>query len=400
MQIKLKIGALRDAITQASYTLDTKASSVGSWLYLIARAGAAETNKPDPGKLYIYSSNLGLARTLLKIPAEVTREGEALVLPKLLQSALVSLPDDEDIELTLSASGAKLQVKYGSIKSEIAVHTETQKAKEVLQTIPFNAKPNTSLSAATLVDIINRILFCTASGTEAISTGPWLSSICLETGDGTVVGKATNQIIAGKAELPDGVVTGGYSTAIHRDALVALKAILSKRKTEEVTITNAADKAGNGCNEVLFRFSDVILGVRQLATPYPKAVEKIFTVPSGFTRATVNRKVLLSVFSRLSAFAEKSAFTLTLSADKVTLLTKGFDSIFQEQVAKTEKTEGSVTIGLGIAHVISVLSAMQSEEVVLHYKTDKDHVHFQEGESNFRYVLSPVAVVWEKKVGK
>lgn len=387
MLIKTKIGILREAMTQASYTLDTKASSVGSWLYLIARKES----------LYVYSSNLGLARTLLKIPAVVTKEGEVLILPRLLQSALNSLPVEEDIELGLSASGAKLQVKYGSIKSEIAVHAESEKAREVLQTIPFDAKPSTSISASTLVEVINRTLFCTASGASAISEGPWLSSLCLETGDGIVMGKATNRIIAGKAEIPDGLVTSGFSTAIHRDALIALKAILSKRQKEEVTITHATFQNPSSSNEVLFRFSDCILGVRQLASAYPKAVEKIFTTPSDFNTATVNRIILLHAFSRLKAFAEKSTFTFTFAGEKVTLTSKGFDSIFQEQVAKTEKTEGTITVGLGLNDVMTILMAMQSEEVVIRYKTDGDHIHFQEGESKFFYVLSPVVVAWQNK---
>lgn len=402
MLAKVKIGVLRDALIQASYTLDIKAASIGSWLYLIAKAGKISPAGGDKSALYIYSSNLGMARTLLKIPAEVTKEGEALILPKLLQSILASLPAEDDIELGLSASGSKLQVKYESIKSEIAVHADGQKAAEVLKTIPFNAKPVTSVSASSLVDVINRTLFCTASGTAAISEGPWLSSVCLESGDGTLMGTATNRIIAGKAELHDTLVTGICSFGIHRDALVALKALLSKRKEEEVTITDATmlDKATASTNEILFRFSDVILGVRQLATTYPKAVEKIFVLPSGYNHATVNRKLLLNVFGRLGAFAEKSSFTLSFVGDKITLYTKGFNSIFQEQVAKSEKTEGNVTVGLGIAAVINILSAMQSEDVVIRYKTNDDHVHFQEGESNFKYVLSPVVVPWAPGKGK
>jgi DNA polymerase III sliding clamp (beta) subunit (PCNA family) len=332
------------------------------------------------------------------LPANVIKEGEALILPKLLQAILSTLPEDEDIELGMSASGAKLQVKYGSIKSEIAVHADGQKGSEILKTIPFNAKSSTSISAATLVDIINRTLFCTATGSAAISEGPWLSSVSVETGDGVVLGTATNKIIAGRAEVPDGLVTSGYSVGVHRDALIALKALLSKREKEEVTITNASSTGNSSTNEVLFRFSDVILGVRQLSTLYPKAVDKIFTTPSNFNRATINRKLLLSCLGRLGAFAEKNALSITLSTDKVTLYTKGYNSIFQEQVGKTEKTDGSVTIGLGIADLTNVLSAMESEDVVLHYKSDNDHVHFQEGESNFKYVLSPVAVAWATKV--
>jgi DNA polymerase III sliding clamp (beta) subunit (PCNA family) len=126
-------------------------------------------------------------------------------------------------------------------------------------------------------------------------------------------------------------------------------------------------------------------------------VEKIFLCPAEYNHATVNRKLLLGVFSRLSAFAEKQSFTITFSAKEVTLYTKGFSSIFTEQVAKQEKTEGSVTIGLGISDFTNALSAMGSEEVVIHYKTDAGHVHLQEGESNFKYVLSPVVVPWASK---
>lgn len=400
MLAKVRIGVLREALIQASYTLDTKSSSVGSWLYLIAKQGKTSPAGNDKSTLYIYSSNLGMARTLLKIPAEVTKEGEVLILPKLLQSILASLPAEDDIELGLSASGAKLQVKYESIKSEIAAHADGQKAAEVFKTIPFNAQPITSVSAASLVDIINRTLFCTASGQASISEGPWLSSVCLESGDGTFMGTATNRVIAGKAQLHDTRVTGTCSFGIHRDALVALKALLSKRKEEEVTITDAKTTELTSTNEILFRFSDVILGVRQLATAYPKAVEKIFCLPSDYNNATINRKLLLNIFGRLGAFAEKSSFTFTFSDKKVILYTKGFNSIFQEQAAKIEKTEGNITIGLGIAAVINILSVMQSEDIIIRYKTGDDHVHFQEGESNFKYVLSPVVVPWAASKGK
>lgn len=396
MLIKSNIKELRDAISQTSYTLDSKAASIGSWLYLMARPGA----EGETGKLYVYSSNLGLARTLLKIPAEVSKGGEAIIQPKLLQSILANLPEEDTIELGLSASGAKLQVKYGAIKSELAVHTDSKKANEVLQTIPFNAKPSFVISASTLVDIIKRTIFCAASSQAAISEGPWMSSVYLATSDNTIVGTATNRVIAGKAELNDQLVTGGYSMGIHRDALGALKALLSKREKEEVTITNAKDSTGSTSipsNEVLFRFSDVILGVRQLATGYPSLVEKIFKTPSEFLRATINRKLLLNTFSRLGPFAEKNYFTLSFSDQKITLYTKGYNSIFQEQVAKKETNEKSVTIGLGIVDFTNILSAMSSEEVVLYYKSNGDHIHIQEGDLNFKYVLSPVAVDWESK---
>lgn len=398
MLTKVNIKDLREGIQQASYTLDTK-TGPGSNLYLIAKQAKpspATVGQEDKSCLYLYSTNLGLARTLLKIPAEVTKSGSTLIPPKLLQSILQSLPAEDTIEIGLSPSGARLQVKYGTLKSEIAVHADGEKAGTVLQAFPFDAKSITTISAASLVDIITRTLFCTASGTSSISEGPWLASLLLETGDGTVMGTGTNRIIAGQAEVLDQLVKGGFSGGIHRDALTALKAILAKKKEEEVTIANVTGGDGTS-NEILFRFSDVILGIRQLAKGYPKAVGKVFTVPTGFHRATINRKVLLSVFGRLSAFAEKNAFSISFKEDKVTVLTKGYNSVFQEQVATTEKNLHETTVGLGIADTINVLSVMASEDVVLHYGTDADHVHFQEGDANFKYVLSPAQVSWIAK---
>jgi len=399
MLIKVNIQDLREGIQQASYTLDTRAGSPGSNLYVIAKQAKpspATVEQEDKSWLYLYSTNLGLARTVLKIPAEVTKPGSTLIPPKLLQSILQSLPAEDDIEIGLSASGARLQVKYGTLKSEIAVHADGQKASEVLQAFPFNAKPVTTVSATSLVDIITRTLFCTATGTTSISEGPWLASILLEAGDGTILGVGTNRIIAGQAEVHDQLVKGNFSGAIHRDALMALKAILAKKKEEEVTITNVVSTDGTS-NEVLFRFSDVILGIRQLAKGYPKAVAKVFTVPGGFHKATINRKTLLGVFGRLSAFAEKNAFSISFKDDKATIITKGFNSVFQEQVAVTEKNLTESSIGLGIADTVNVLSVMASEDVVIHYGSDTDHVHFQEGEANFKYVLSPAAVSWLAK---
>ncbi len=395
MQLKVKIGELREAITQASYTLDSKASSVGSWMYLIA---VVATEK-DESRMYVYTSNLGMARTLLKISADVTKGGYALIVPRLLGQIISNLPAEEEIELGLSASGAKLQVKYGTLKSEIAVHADGQKASEVLSSIPFNAKPSLTVSAATLVDLINRTVFCTASGSNAITEGPWLSSVLLEAGDSTLVGTATNRIIAGQAEVHDPLVKGNFSGAIHRDALGALKAILSRKKEEEVTITNATSITG-ATNEILFRFSDAILGIRQLAKPYPKAVAKIFTVPGDHKAATINRAELIKVLARLSAFAEKGTLSLTFNSGTVVLATRGYGGAFQETVAKTEKSEGSVTVGLGLSDVSNVLSVMKSEDVVLRYGSDADHVHAQEGEANFKYVLSPAEIEWATKAKK
>lgn len=398
MQIKLNIGQLREAVTQASYTLDTKVNSPGGWLRMIARQGKPSPAGNDKSKLYIYSTNLGLSRTLLKLEAEVTKEGEVAIIPKLLQSILASLPAEDSIELKTNGAGNYLQVKYETIESKIAVYSDGKKVSEVLQTFPFNAKSCTSVAAATLVDIINRTVFCTAAGAEAISEGPWLSSIHLQTGDGTFMGTATDRIIAGRAELYDGLVTGSYSVGIHRDALVALKALLSKKKEEEVTIANATPQDANGTtsNEVLFRFSDVILGVRQLASDYPKAVEKVFVVPTDYSRATINRKVLLNTLGRVGAFAEKNSFSASFAGSKVTLYTRGYSSVFEEAVGRTEKTEDNVSVGLGIAAVTNILSVMQGEEVVIQYKSDKDHVYFQEGDMNFKYVLSPVNLPWSK----
>lgn len=394
MQTKVNIGVLRDAVTQALHTLDTKETSIGSNLYMIAKPGL---KGPDTdGALYIYSSNLGLSRTLQKIKADVTKSGMAMIKPKLLLAAMSGLPETEDIDLALSASGNKLEVKYGQVKSQIAVHADSAKAAEVLPTFSAVAEPDITVSASTLVDIINRTLFCTTSGANAVSEGVWLSNVHLSAGDGSLVGTATNRIIAGTTEIHDGLVKGKFDGGVHRDALVALKALLSKRKAEGVTITNASSQGNNkGSNEILFRFSDVILGVRQLSTPYPKAVAGIFNIPGGFSCATMDRKILLGVFGRLAAFAEKSSFTLSFSADKASLMTKGYSSTFQEQVAKIEKNDGTITIGLGVSDVLAVLGAMASAEVEIHYKTGDDHVFFQEGDGS-KYVLSPVSVDWAK----
>ena len=64
MQIKVNIKVLREGIAQASHTLDTKASSIGSWLHFIAKG---------TDTLYLYSNNMGTARTLLNIKAEVVK---------------------------------------------------------------------------------------------------------------------------------------------------------------------------------------------------------------------------------------------------------------------------------------------------------------------------------------
>lgn len=395
MQFKVNIGVLRDAIQQASYTLDSKAGSIGSWLYLIAKSKSGKDGTPC---LYLYSSNLGTSRTLLRIPIEITSEGETLILPKLLQAILASLPVEEDIELGLSASGSRLQVKYGSIKSEIAVHAESNKAKDVLATIPFNTKPTTTVSAATLVELINRTLFCTATGESAIAEGPWLSSVFMETAEGQVKAYATNRIIAGQAEVLDGLVTTGFTGAIHRSALQALKAILAKRQKEEVTITNVQDTKTSQ-NEIMFRFSDVLLAVRILATAYPAGVRKVFATPIKGSSVSLNRKDLLLALNRLSPFAEKSIFSLAINGDKATLLAKGYNSVFQEQLKVTGTDNETATIGLGIADVTSALSVMASENVNVKYHEGRNPVHFQEGDSNFVYVLSPVAIVWGNEGG-
>lgn len=396
MLATVKIGDLREAIIQASHTLDTKTSSMGSWLYLFARQGKPSPAGEDKSALYVYTSNLGLARTMLKIPATVQKEGEVLIPPKLIQSILFGLPAEENIDFGMSPSGAKLQVKYGSLKSEIGIHADSQKAVEVLKTVPFNAQSSFTVSAATLVSLLNHTLFCTASGAAAVAEGVWLSSVHLQTRDGFVLAEATDKVIGGRAEIPDGLVVGDYSFGIHRDALIALKAVLSKRETEEVSVINAPSVQGSS-GEVLFRFSDVILGAGQLSQAYPKAVANIFRVPEGFATATINREVLLGCLGRLSAFAEKSSFSLTFATDKATAATRGFNSIIQEQLAKDEKSEGSVTLGLGIANVTNVISAMCSEKVVLRYKTSNDHIFAQEGDAEFKYVLSPVALAWVKE---
>jgi DNA polymerase III sliding clamp (beta) subunit (PCNA family) len=386
MQIKVNIKVLREGIAQASHTLDTKASSIGSWLHFIAKG---------TDTLYLYSNNMGTARTLLKIKAEVVKEGECLILPKLLQSILVTLPDKDDIELALSASGAKLQVKYESLKSEIAVAADAPKSSEIFKTIPFNAKPNVFISAASLVSLIDRLIFCVASGDNAISEGPWLSSAYLETGDNTILGVATNRIIAGQAEIHDGSSKYGLSSAIHRDALLSLSALLAKRDKEEVTITNASINDSTP-TELLFRFSDVILGVRLLSTPYPVAVKTLFTKSETLKSVEVNREALIDVMSRLKAFAENKTFSLTLSGDKATLMTRGYNSVFQEQIPLGKKIDDSITIGLGIVDVSNSISIMASEDVVIKYKSDSDHIYLQEGESNYKYILSPVALSWKK----
>jgi len=386
MQTTVNIGVLQQALPQASFTLDSRASSIGSWIRIMART--------DKG-LYIYSDNQGTSRTLIKVEANVIKEGEAIVLPKLLAGSLLGLPADEDVELMLSPSGAKLLVKYGSVKAEIAIHADAPKTAEVLKTIPFNAKSSFTVSAASLVNVVNRTIFCAATSTESISEGPWLSSVLLGTRDSLVMATATNRIIGGQAEVPDEFVTGDYTLGVHRDALVALKALLSKRQKEEVSITIVTAQ-GSQPNEVLFRFSDVILGVRQLSKPYPTAVSKIFITPGTFNSTRVDRKVLLSSFLRMSAFAEQNTFTINFAGDKLTLTSKGHSSTFQEQVGAT-KMEGNVTVGLGIASFVSCLTAMEGEEVVIKYASVKDHIHLQEGDLNFKYVISPVTVEWEKK---
>lgn len=386
MLTKAKIGAVRDALVQAAHTLDTKSSSIGSWLLLVARKD----------KLFFYSTNMGLARTFIKIPAETTKEGEARINAKLLQNTLNGLPDDEDVELMLSASGARLQIRYGSIQGQIAVTADGPTAAEVLKTIPFDAKSSATVSTTALADIVSRVLFCAATNDGAISQGPWLSSILLQVSDDVVLARATNTIIGGEAQVHDGMATGSYTGGLHRGALLALKALLSKRKEEEVTITNVVAADGQS-NETILRFSDTILGVRQLSKPYPKAVSDIFICPEAFKTTKADRKTLLSVFGRLAAYADDNIFTVTLKGDKLILYSRGRGGIFEEQVPLADKVEGTLTVALSTGDFINVLTAMGSEEVTFRFMNEKDPLHMREANENYKYVLSPGTPKWNKK---
>lgn len=397
MQIKVQIGALRDAIAQASHTLDTKVGSTGTWLYLIAQQTVQVPEKPATSKLYLYSSNLGLLRTLSKIEAEVEKQGEAAVSPKLLSSALLGLPAEDQVELSLSPSGSRLQVRYGQVKSDIACLADAPKSSTYMKTIPFSAKPITSIAASSLVDIINRLLFCTASGDNMINEGPWLNSIYLESSEGTIWSMATNRALAGQAIVVDSLIQPGFKAGIHRDAMQALKSLLAKRKQEEVTITVSGEGDGS---EVLFRFSDVILGVRLIGKPYPVVYKKVFKVPEKYQTVTVGRKQLSDLLNRLVGYAETDAALITFNGDKIAFVTKGFNSAIQETlVPNAANTSGTASkIGLSVPGMQTVLVPMVSDTVTIQFAGDNDSVYFIEGpkESEFRYVLSPVTPPWVK----
>lgn len=390
MHIKVNIDVLRDGLSKVLSSLDNKVGSIGNWLFLVA-----QKEETTEGTLFLYTSNMSTVRTLYKVTTKVERAGEVAISPKLLSSILTGLPGEGSIELACD-KGTKVQVKYGKVKSELAILSDATSSKLYLKNLSFNTDPITSISVPVLVESINRTLFCAATGENAISDAS-LSSIYMETEEDMIRSISTNKIMAGKAEILDPLIKNGFKAALHRDGLSILKSLINKGY-ETVSIIPITEEGID--KEVLFRFDNVILGIRLGGRPYKVApITNVLNVPEGYQSLSVDRKNLINVIKRLSGFAEQSDFSLSLATDKLTLLTKGHSSIFNEELSTSGEVKGITTIGLNINDIISVLSTMVSENVFIYYKDDTGHFYMIEGTENspFRYVLSPIRLSWIKK---
>lgn len=379
MKLSVQIGSLRTAILESALTLDSKAS-LGSWLYLIAK-----------DKLTLYSSNLGLLRSINTIDAEITEQGEVAISHKLLIATLMGLPETEKVTLS---SGTKLEVKYGKVKSNIALLPNPPSSKTFLKDFPSDTIEATlELQSITLLDQINKVIFCTADSDNAINDGPWLSSVYLHSAKENMIQLvATNKIIAGQATIQEPNIKAGIKIVAHKDAWVVLRSLAAKRKKDHVSII-VAD------NEMFFKIGNSILGVRKLGRPYPETVLTILKVPDKFTSVSIDRAAILSILARLSAFAESNTLVLTFGEEVATLYTKGFNSTFEEKVPTDSKIKLEVKIGIGLQDMSNILSSMNGSTVVFKFLTSKDPVYLLEGteDSENKYIMSPISTDWEEK---
>lgn len=383
MDISVTIEALREATQQAGGTIDKSTTTETGWLYLMGKNGSQN-------RVYLYSTNMA-SQTLVKIPAKVATEGEVLIRHELLDAFLANLPGGEKVRLSMDRTGNWLEVEFGSSKSRLSVFAGAKSAAGRVKGLPFDSKPQLTVSAERLHSLFQRIQFCAA--TEV--THP-LSSVRFFADQGEVNAIACDQVVAGKVSmLDDEMKVSSFELLLPQRSLTPLVRMLSKRKDQRVQVFTRAGTVDPKPVEAFFRFKDVIYGGRLSAMPWSASLGQLFETIKPEHRFEIDRDEFKMILGRAIPFSkEQNRVVLSFDKKKLSVAAQSSLGSFQD-VMSVEGPEAKVRVAMSMAHLSNVVGAFKGTSFSLRTSGEKSAAVLADTEDHLNpavYVISPIAM--------
>lgn len=390
MKFRVNIGVLGEAITQASITTDRlRAMAIG---HVYIKAVKHVDQKGD--YLYVYSTNID-AETVIKIPAKVEVEGDALIDPSQVNGGIAGRPKEDEITIEKVDSGNMLSFKYG--RSKFHVHCGVDKHNTLstyLTRVPFTEKATYKVKGADLAEFCRRGLFCIPAddnGQAGMRLGGMYFSdskdgYSANVTDGAICAEIT--VKAEKASLGKFMVPLKSLTAINR--------LLGKRREDQIDITEYGKDEKGQPSKVYFRTGDVIFGTKLLIGSLEN-VKNIVQATKPKYIFEISRAELKNALDRTSNFADSQSRVVRLEIKKesMSMHMKSMEGDNNDVIEVEHRSEfiDPVKMGINIDYLLNISGGSTAPKLEIGITGPTDAVVVSDNSDErvkSTYVLMPV----------
>ena len=326
--------------------------------------------------LTIISNNLEIA-IKLKIPAEITKEGNILVPAKIFFNIVSKLPN-ETIELIVDSNKIiKVNCGYSKFNIHGLPVDDFPEIEMVKDYVKFE------ISSSILKDYLKRVIFAVSlDETKVVVNGVYFDKA---TEDETLKFVATDGFRLAKSEIKI-ANKEIISNIIPTKTISELINIISNLKDDtNIEIYNSKE-------QITFKIENILLVSRVIQGMYPKY--NMIIPSSSETKLLINRKEFLEASERsLIIASEKSnivKFEVGNNKLHITANTPSLGDVSELVDVKIEGVENS-EISFNIRLILDFLKTISDEEVVIELSGNKTAGKFTvKDKDDYLYIVMPI----------
>jgi DNA polymerase III sliding clamp (beta) subunit (PCNA family) len=395
VKLKINVGELVEALSQASITTDRMSNMPIGNIYL--RASKKSTGDSF---VYIYSSNLA-SETLIKLKADVEEEGHLLLDSTHILGGLSGRPKEDNVTLSLIEEGKRLKVQYKTSRFHVGVPEGADTLYAMLQKIPFDAKPSFKVKGSDLSEFCRRGMFCIPKDDSGHS-GQIMGGMYITDSDGGYAAHATDGAIAARIQVNaekgiKGVNMGRFMLPLK--SLPAVNRLLGRRREEQIDIVEGP-KGQYGVSKMFFRTGDVIFG-SQLLIGSLENLKGIIAEAKPKHQFEIDRAELKSALDRVASFADGKSRMMRLEIKEKTMTlkmaTSGSLSEIDDfvDIVHKDKFDGSLKLALNMDYLINIAGGSTGDKLGMGVTGPVNAIVLTDDSDervNSKYVLMPVKV--------
>ncbi|NDK08642.1 DNA polymerase III subunit beta [Candidatus Gracilibacteria bacterium] len=336
--------------------------------------------KVNFSSIVLISNNLEMAiEYVIKEGVKINSEG-SFAIPSKLFTSLVSLIDDEEIEIEL-LSGNNLQIKTENGKTKIKGIDATE-----FPLIPtIKEEISISVKGSILKESIEKTIFSSAEG----NIRPTLAGLYVNIKEGEIIFAST-----------DSFRLSEYKTAQERPLDINFAQIIPNKTAHEIKgiIKDTEDvKIISGHNQVGFFFGNTKVYSRLLNGKFPDYTN--FFPNSYSTKVEINRVDLIQALRKINLISKENNYSIKIKFNSnYMVLETGESQIGELDVKVTAALEGDENIiGINSIYFLEVLGVIESTHIAISFENALSPIFIKPIEEKktkgeFRHIIMPLKI--------